>query len=165
MQVKITLAKTAGFCFGVNRAVNMLYDLVDKGENICTLGPIIHNPQVIDDLSSKGVNIIDDIQSVSFDKKVVIRTHGVKKSSLDFCTNNSVDFIDATCPFVKKIHKIVEKNSSESLPVLMAGDSNHPEVIGIKSYCNGECFIFNSAEELENNSRSKSAKLRVFEKN
>ncbi|MBQ4573293.1 MAG: bifunctional 4-hydroxy-3-methylbut-2-enyl diphosphate reductase/30S ribosomal protein S1 [Clostridia bacterium] len=150
MQVQITLAKTAGFCFGVNRAVTMLYDLVDKGENICTLGPIIHNPQVIDDLSSKGVNIIDNVQSVTTDKKVVIRTHGVEKSSLDFCVNNSIDFIDATCPFVKKIHKIVEKNSSETLPVLMAGDSKHPEVIGIKSYCNGECFIFNSAEELEN---------------
>ena len=150
MQVQITLAKTAGFCFGVNRAVTMLYDLVDKGENICTLGPIIHNPQVIDDLSSKGVNIIDNVQSVTNDKKVVIRTHGVEKSSLDFCVNNSIDFIDATCPFVKKIHKIVEKNSSETLPVLMAGDSKHPEVIGIKSYCNGECFIFNSAEELEN---------------
>lgn len=150
MQVQITLAKTAGFCFGVNRAVTMLYDLVDKGENICTLGPIIHNPQVIEDLSSKGVNIIDNIESVSPDRKVVIRTHGVEKSSLDFCLNNSVDFIDATCPFVKKIHKIVEQNSSESLPVLIAGDSKHPEVIGIKSYCNGDCLIFNSVEELEN---------------
>ena len=149
MQVQITLAKTAGFCFGVNRAVTMLYDLVDKGENICTLGPIIHNPQVISDLSSKGVNIIDNIDKVESGKKVVIRTHGVEKNSLDFCVSNSVDFIDATCPFVKKIHKIVEKNSTKTLPVLIAGDSKHPEVIGIKSYCNGECFIFNSSEELE----------------
>ena len=149
MQVQITLAKTAGFCFGVNRAVTMLYDLVDKGENICTLGPIIHNPQVISDLSSKGVNIIDNIEKVESGKKVVIRTHGVEKNSLDFCVNNSVDYIDATCPFVKKIHKIVEKNSTKTLPVLIAGDSKHPEVIGIKSYCNGECFIFNSSEELE----------------
>ena len=97
MQVQITLAKTAGFCFGVNRAVTMLYDLVDKGENICTLGPIIHNPQVISDLSSKGVNIIDNIEKVESGKKVVIRTHGVEKNSLDFCVSNSVDFIDATC--------------------------------------------------------------------
>ena len=149
MQVKITLAKTAGFCFGVNRAVTMLYDLVDKGEKICTLGPIIHNPQVINDLASKGVEIVDDVKTVSSDKKVVIRTHGVEKSSLDFCKENSVNFIDATCPFVKKIHKIVADNSTELLPVLIAGDSKHPEVIGIKSYCNGECFIFNSAEELE----------------
>lgn len=149
MQVKITLAKTAGFCFGVNRAVTMLYDLVDKGEKICTLGPIIHNPQVINDLASKGVEIVDDVKTVSSDKKVVIRTHGVEKSSLDFCKENSVNFIDATCPFVKKIHKIVADNSTDLLPVLIAGDSKHPEVIGIKSYCNGECFIFNSAEELE----------------
>ena len=149
MQVKITLAKTAGFCFGVNRAVTMLYDLVDKGEKICTLGPIIHNPQVINDLASRGVEIVDDIKTVSSDKKVVIRTHGVEKSSLDFCKENSVNFIDATCPFVKKIHKIVADNSTDLLPVLIAGDNKHPEVIGIKSYCNGECFIFNSAKELE----------------
>ena len=149
MQVKITLAKTAGFCFGVNRAVNMLYDLVDKGEKICTLGPIIHNPQVINDLASKGVGIVDDISTVSTDVKVVIRTHGVEKSALNFCKENSVNYIDATCPFVKKIHKIVAGNSTDSLPVLIAGDSKHPEVIGIRSYCNGKCFIFNSAEELE----------------
>ncbi len=149
MQVKITLAKTAGFCFGVNRAVNMLYELVEKGENICTFGPIIHNPQVINDLSEKGVKIIDKIQDVSDDKKVVIRTHGVEKEILKYCDEYSVNYIDATCPFVKKIHRIVEKNSSEVVPVLIAGDKNHPEVIGIKSYCTGECFIFNSVDELE----------------
>ncbi len=148
MQFKITLAKTAGFCFGVNRAVTMLYDLVNKGENICTFGPIIHNPQVIEDLSDKGVAIIDKIQD-AYGKKVVIRTHGVEKDILKYCDVNAVDYIDATCPFVKKIHKIVEKNSSETVPVLIAGDKNHPEVIGIKSYCNGDCFIFNSIDELE----------------
>ena len=149
MQVKITLAKTAGFCFGVNRAVNMLYDLVSKGEKISTFGPIIHNPQVIDDLSDKGVTILDDIKNATKDRKVVIRTHGVEKDVLRYCNDNSLDFIDATCPFVKKIHKIVEKNSSETLPVLIAGDKNHPEVVGIKSYCLGEYYTFNSCEELE----------------
>ena len=150
MQVKITLARTAGFCFGVNRAVTMLYDLVKNGENICTYGPIIHNPQVINDLSSKGVNIIDNIDGASDNKKIVIRTHGVEKEVLKRCDDLKIDYIDATCPFVKKIHKIVEKNSSELIPVLMAGDKNHPEVIGIKSYCNGDCYIFNSSAELEN---------------
>ena len=124
MQVKITLAKTAGFCFGVNRAVNMLYDLVSKGEKISTFGPIIHNPQVIDDLSNKGVNILDDIKNATKDRKVVIRTHGVEKDVLRYCNDNSLDFIDATCPFVKKIHKIVEKNSSETLPVLSLSKHN-----------------------------------------
>ena len=147
--MKITLAKTAGFCFGVNRAVNMLYDLVRDGVNVCTLGPIIHNPQVVADLENKGVNIIDDITGASDCKKVVIRTHGVEQSILKYCENHSLDYIDATCPYVKKIHKIVQNNSTEDLPVLIAGDKNHPEVIGIKSYCNGDCFVFNSAEELE----------------
>ncbi|MBR5202130.1 MAG: bifunctional 4-hydroxy-3-methylbut-2-enyl diphosphate reductase/30S ribosomal protein S1 [Clostridia bacterium] len=147
--MKITLAKTAGFCFGVNRAVNMLYDLVNDGVNVCTLGPIIHNPQVVAELECKGVNIIDDIKNAINDKKVVIRTHGVEQSVLKYCENNALDYIDATCPFVKKIHKIVQKNSTNDLPVLIAGDKKHPEVIGIKSYCNGECFVFNSVDELE----------------
>ncbi len=147
--MQITLAKTAGFCFGVNRAVNILYDLVDEGVNVCTLGPIIHNPQVIEDLQSRGVNIIDNIEDAQKDKKIVVRTHGVERNILDFCNEKELDYIDATCPFVKKIHKIVQKNSTENLPVLIAGDKKHPEVVGIKSYCAGECYVFNSAEELE----------------
>lgn len=147
--MQITLAKTAGFCFGVNRAVNMLYDLVREGVNVCTLGPIIHNPQVIEDLQSRGVNIIDNIKDASQGKKVVIRTHGVERDILDYCNKKELNYIDATCPFVKKIHKIVQKNSNETLPVLIAGDKKHPEVVGIKSYCAGECFVFNSAEELD----------------
>ena len=153
--MKITLAKTAGFCFGVNRAVNMLYDLVEEGTNVCTLGPIIHNPQVVSDLESKGVNIIDNIDSADNEKKVVIRTQGVEQNILKYCDENTLDYIDATCPFVKKIHKIVQKNSTKELPVLIAGDKNHPEVIGIKSYCNGDCFVFNSEAELDE----------IFEKN
>lgn len=147
--MQITLAKTAGFCFGVNRAVNMLYDLVDEGVNVCTLGPIIHNPQVIEDLQNRGVNIIDNIESAEKEKKVVIRTHGVERNILEYCENDKLDYIDATCPFVKKIHKIVQKNSNKDLPVLIAGDKKHPEVVGIRSYCAGECYVFNSAEELE----------------
>ncbi len=146
----ITLAKTAGFCFGVNRAVNMLYDLVDEGVNVCTLGPIIHNPQVIEDLQNRGVNIIENIEDAAKEKKVVIRTHGVERDILEYCDENELDYIDATCPFVKKIHKIVQKNSTKDLPVLIAGDKKHPEVVGIKSYCSGECYVFNSADELEN---------------
>ncbi len=146
--MKITLAKTAGFCFGVNRAVNMLYDLVADGVNVCTLGPIIHNPQVVADLENKGVNIINNITDADINKKVVIRTHGVEQNILKYCVDNALDYIDATCPFVKKIHKIVQKESSVNMPVLIAGDKNHPEVIGIKSYCNGGCFVFNSEDEL-----------------
>lgn len=147
--MQITLAKTAGFCFGVNRAVTMLYDLVNDGVKVSTLGPIIHNPQVISDLERRGVKILESAENASSDAKIVIRTHGVEKDVLSFCEEKHFDYIDATCPFVKKIHKIVNENSKPDLPVLIAGDKNHPEVVGIKSYCKGKCYVFNSAAELD----------------
>lgn len=147
--MQITLAKTAGFCFGVNRAVTMLYDLVNDGVKVATLGPIIHNPQVISDLERRGVKILESAENASPDAKIVIRTHGVEKDVLSFCEEKHFDYIDATCPFVKKIHKIVNENSKPDLPVLIAGDKNHPEVVGIKSYCKGKCYVFNSAAELD----------------
>ena len=147
--MQITLAKTAGFCFGVNRAVTMLYDLVNDGIRVSTLGPIIHNPQVISDLERRGVKILESAENASPDAKIVIRTHGVEKDVLSFCEEKHFDYIDATCPFVKKIHKIVNENSKPDLPVLIAGDKNHPEVVGIKSYCKGKCYVFNSATELD----------------
>lgn len=147
--MKITVAKTAGFCFGVNRAVNMLYGLVNDKVEVCTLGPIIHNPQVIADLESKGVKILDKIESADTGKKIVIRTHGVERDVMTYCSENGLDYIDATCPFVKKIHKIVCENSSENIPVLIAGDKMHPEVIGIKSYCVGDSYVFNTEKELD----------------
>lgn len=147
--MQITLAKTAGFCFGVNRAVKMIYDLVSAGKSVSTLGPIIHNPQVIEDLKAKGVNIVEDVKDCPGGRRLVIRTHGVERGVLDYCGEHRLDFIDATCPFVKKIHKILNENSRSDLPVLIAGDKNHPEVVGIKSYCRGDCYVFNSADELD----------------
>ena len=147
--MQITLAKTAGFCFGVNRAVTMLYDLVNDGVKVSTLGPIIHNPQVISDLERRGVKILESAENASPDAKIVIRTHGVEKDVLSLCEEKHFDYIDATCPFVKKIHKIVNENSKPDVPVLIAGDKNHPEVVGIKSYCKGKCYVFNSAAELD----------------
>ncbi len=147
---KIKLAETAGFCFGVNRAVDMLYKMVADGEKVCTLGPIIHNPQVIDDLKSKGVDIIDDPCEADNDTTIVIRTHGVERCVKDKIKKAGNNFCDATCPFVKKIHKIVEENSDENTAVLIAGDKNHPEDKGIMSYSNGETFVFINSSELEN---------------
>ena len=147
--MEIKLAKTAGFCFGVNRAVDMLYKMVDSGEKVCTLGPIIHNPQVVDDLKSRGVVIADSTDTVPNNTKVVIRTHGVEKQVIDSLAEKSVDYCDATCPFVKKIHKIVSDNSDENSVVLIAGDENHPEVQGIRSYVKGESLVFKNCDELE----------------
>lgn len=148
MSKKIILAETAGFCFGVDRAVNLVYSLVNDGKKVCTLGPIIHNAQLVGDLEQRGVKIIDSIYECPDGYMVVVRTHGVEKSVIDDIENKNIDYVDATCPFVKKIHRIVKKFDS-SVPVLVAGDVNHPEVIGIRSYCNGKSFVFKNDEELQ----------------
>lgn len=144
---RIRLAKTAGFCFGVDRAVNLVYELVEKGEKVCTLGPIIHNSQLVSDLEQKGVKIIENISDCPDRYKVIIRTHGVEKSVIDDADSGNVDYVNATCPFVLKIHKIVSEQESGTV-TLIAGDENHPEVRGIRSYCKGESFVFKNEEEL-----------------
>lgn len=145
---KITLAETAGFCFGVNRAVNLLEHLVEKGEKACTLGPIIHNPQVISHFESHGVRVIQSPAECHREETLVVRTHGVEKEVLSSVEKSGDPFLNATCPFVTKIHKIVRENSTPENVTLIAGDSRHPEVVGIRSYCNGRSFVFNSYEEL-----------------
>ncbi|MDO4363600.1 MAG: bifunctional 4-hydroxy-3-methylbut-2-enyl diphosphate reductase/30S ribosomal protein S1 [Clostridia bacterium] len=148
MSKEIILAKTAGFCFGVDRAVNLVYELVNEGKKVCTLGPIIHNAQLVADLENKGVKIIDDISETPNGYTVVVRTHGVEKNVLDELESKNIDFVNATCPFVTKIHNIVKKQD-ENTVVLIAGDKNHPEVLGIKSYCKGPSFVFKDEKELE----------------
>ncbi len=149
--MNITTAKSAGFCFGVNRAVDMVEKLCKSGEKICTLGPIIHNDQVVKRLENDGVLSIDSIDNVPNGYAVVIRSHGVSKSVYRLLEEKGIKYFDATCPFVSKIHKIVEDNSKNGRTVIICGNSNHPEVIGIKGYVSGECLIVDSAEELENN--------------
>lgn len=145
---KITLAKTAGFCFGVNRAVNLLEKMVENGEKACTLGPIIHNPQVISHFENHGVRVIDCPDDCHANETLVVRTHGVEKAVLSAVEESGRPFLNATCPFVTKIHKIVRENSTPENVTFIAGDSRHPEVVGIRSYCNGRSFVFNSYEEL-----------------
>ena len=146
---EITLAKKAGFCFGVDRAVKLIEQLVSEGKKVATLGPIIHNAQVIADLESRGVSVIENVSQVPEGAVLVLRTHGVTKEVLEEVEKIGCDYIDAACPFVKKIHRIITENSSEEVVTLIAGDENHPEVKGIKSYAKGEAFVINSAEKLE----------------
>ncbi len=147
--MKITLAKTAGFCFGVNRAVQMVYDLVDSGEKVCTLGPIIHNSQMVEELTSKGVRVVSEPSDAQSDETLVIRSHGVGKAVYDETEKLGVKVCDATCPFVAKIHKIVAEQSSNGDIILIAGDESHHEVIGITGHCTSQYFVFSSVEELE----------------
>ena len=147
--MKITKAKTAGFCFGVNRAVNMVYELLDSGKKVCTLGPIIHNPQLVAELEGRGVRIVSSPEEVKEGETLVIRSHGVEKAVYDKAYNLGVDVADATCPFVAKIHKIVAENSAKGAITIIAGDKDHQEVKGIIGHCVGEYFVVASEEELD----------------
>ena len=147
--MRVILAKTAGFCFGVDRAVNMAYELVNSDARAATLGQLIHNSLVTDDLAAKGVRIISSPAEAQRGETVIIRAHGVAAEVYEELKGTGAEICDATCPFVKKIHRIVAENSGEDTEVFIAGDPNHPEVIGIKGHCKGEVNIFNSEAELD----------------
>ncbi len=148
--MKITLAKTAGFCFGVNAAVQTVYDLLKEDKKVCTLGPIIHNPQLVAELESKGVRTVNSPEEVSSDETLVIRSHGVEKSVLDLCDSLNVNYVNATCPFVAKIHKIVAEYSDKGYVTIIAGDKNHQEVKGIIGHTTGEYHVIADTDELDN---------------
>ena len=146
---KITVAKTAGFCFGVDRAVSLVYKLLDEGKRVCTLGPIIHNPQMVEELAQKGVIIAESVDDVPNGYTVVIRSHGVDRSVYEQLSARSLDYCDATCPFVSKIHKIVSENTDFDTPLFIAGDENHAEVIGIMGHANGKVYCFSDINDLK----------------
>ena len=147
--MKIIKAKTAGFCFGVDRAVKLTYDLVKQGHKVATLGPLIHNPQCVQDLENKGVVTADSLEQVPQGYEVIIRSHGVPADIYNKLAEEKLEYHDATCPFVSKIHKIARKASQEGKALLVAGDSSHPEVKGIVGHTNGEVFVFADLDELK----------------
>lgn len=135
--MEIVVAHSAGFCFGVERAVSTVYSEVESGDNIYTLGPIIHNEHVVSDLASRGVRVIDDPgETDNIDSgTVIIRSHGISKKDEEKLLSSGLKVVDATCPFVKKIHRIVEKSSNEGKHVVVIGSRQHPEVKGIIGWC------------------------------
>lgn len=147
--MSIKKAESAGFCFGVNRAINIVNDLIVNDVKVCTLGPIIHNMELVRELKEKGCRPIDDIDELKDGETLVIRSHGVPKSVIDKLDAKGVEYKDATCPFVKKIHNIVAQANPDSDIVLIAGNKNHPEVQGIIGNCLAECITFNNETELE----------------
>ncbi len=146
---EIVLAKTAGFCFGVDRAVNMVYGLLEKGKRVCTLGPIIHNPQMVAMLHEKGARTIDSPSGALFGETVVIRSHGVPQNTYDELEKAGCEVADATCPYVAKIQRIVREKSGEGGVILVAGDKAHPEVEGICGHCLGNAYVFKDEQELD----------------
>ena len=151
--MEITVAKTAGFCFGVKRAVEKVYDQIATGKKpIYTYGPIIHNEEVVRDLEEKGVQVINSKEELETLKEgvVVIRSHGVGREIYELLERQGLELVDATCPFVKKIHKIVREQCEAGRRVIIVGNEHHPEVEGIKGWGNEYTLAVESLEEFEN---------------
>lgn len=146
---KICTAKTAGFCFGVDRAVKIVYNELDNRNNVVTLGPIIHNKNVVSDLEARGCRSVA-LDEVRPEHTVIIRSHGVGRKVYESLSQLGCTVVDATCPFVDRIHKIACEKSESGYTVLIAGDSSHPEVIGIRGHCIGPSFVFAGCEDFEN---------------
>ncbi|MGL6199918.1 MAG: 4-hydroxy-3-methylbut-2-enyl diphosphate reductase [Lachnospiraceae bacterium] len=149
--MKITLAQTAGFCFGVKRAVEAVYQEVGKseGQQIYTYGPIIHNEEVIKDMRSKGIIVLKGEAELAQIESgiVIIRSHGVPKRIYKKLENKGITCVDATCPFVKKIHNIVEEQQKSGRKIIIIGNSAHPEVEGIIGWADDEAIVISSKEE------------------
>ncbi len=149
--MEVILAKSAGFCFGVKRAVDTVYEQIGTGRHIVTFGPIIHNEEVVKDLEEKGVEVIETEEELKNlkDATVVIRSHGVPKRIYDIIEKQGLECVDATCPFVKKIHDIVAKESVAGNTIVIIGNANHPEVEGIRGWSKTDTYVINSIEEAE----------------
>ncbi|MDE6607920.1 MAG: 4-hydroxy-3-methylbut-2-enyl diphosphate reductase [Lachnospiraceae bacterium] len=162
--MEVMLAKSAGFCFGVKRAVEQVYEQVEKGgKNIYTYGPIIHNEEVVKDLEKKGVRVIgtkEELKQLS-EGTVIIRSHGVSKEIYTIIEEKGLVCVDATCPFVKRIHTIVEKESREGKKILIIGDEKHPEVEGIKGWAFNGADVIGSVKEAEDFRTGESEKICV----
>ena len=146
--MKVTKAKTAGFCFGVNRAVDMTTNLAKSGKKVATMGPLIHNHQAIEALEKLSVITMDSLDAPE-GYEVVLRSHGVEKHVYEYFESRGIITHDAACPYVKKIHRLAEKTGKDGKTLLVAGDETHAEVKGIVSYTDGEYFVFNEPEQLE----------------
>ncbi len=161
--MKVKLAKSAGFCFGVKRAVDVVYNSIDKGNPVYTYGEIIHNEEVVKDLENKGVKVLRSLTELKPDTKgtLVVRSHGISKHELEEIQSSGVTIIDATCPFVKKIHNIVKEQSELGREIIIIGNNKHPEVEGIKGWCSGKATVVETEEEAVRYSTDKNSKICV----
>lgn len=152
--MKIILAKSAGFCFGVKRATQMAFDAAERMERICSLGPIIHSPQMVRKLEEKGVKVVRNVAGLE-DGAVIVRSHGVTADELQSLLDRELEIVDATCPFVKKAQDYAAQLSEEGYMVVLVGEKDHPEVQGIVSYARkGEVRVVADRGEAETLPRS-----------
>ncbi len=162
MEVKV--AKTAGFCFGVKRAVDKAYELADtQKKKIYTLGPIIHNEEVVADLERRGVQIARSVEEISNPKDsiAIIRSHGVGRDIYERLKRLGIEYVDVTCPFVLKIHRIVEKESAAGKQIIIIGNREHPEVQGICGWCHTPAVVIETREEAREFSPKEGQKVTI----
>ena len=147
--MEIRLAQSAGFCFGVKRAVDQVYELIETGKTIYTYGPIVHNEEVVKELEDKGVRVIADREELNRLESgtVIIRAHGVAREIYEMIDKKGLECVDATCPFVKRIHRTVEKASGEGKHIVVVGDPSHPEVQGIVGWSSGPVTVLETPED------------------
>lgn len=150
--MEVRIAKNAGFCFGVKRAMNMAWDELENktSDNVYSLGPLIHNKQAVDRYKEKGLMEMDSLDKIPSESKLIIRSHGVGKKIYTESESKNMDIVDTTCPFVKKIHDIVKEFSNKGYKIIIVGNSNHPEIIGINGWCDNNAIIINKEEEIDN---------------
>ena len=146
--MKVKIAKEAGFCFGVKRAMKMAWDELELNSDIYALGPLIHNKQAVQRYEDKGLVTVDTINDIPNDKSVIIRSHGVSSDIYDKANSNNLNIIDTTCPFVKKIHNIVKEFYEKGYKIIIIGDKNHPEIIGINGWCENSALIVKSIDDV-----------------
>ena len=148
--MEIIVAKSAGFCYGVKRAIDMTELAINGKDEVYCLGEIVHNKFVIEELKEKGLKIVKDISEVPNNKELVLRAHGVTLAEEDLCCEKNINTIDTTCPNVEKIHKIVKEHSENGYEIIIIGDKTHPEVIGTAGWSKNTPIIINSLEEVKN---------------
>lgn len=148
--MKIILGKTAGFCYGVERAVNGCVNILYEFKDVFCLGEIVHNRQVVSDLNQKGIKFIDNIEEAPNNSKVIIRAHGITKEIYEIAKNKNIKLFDYTCPYVIKIHNIAEEYAKNGFYILLTcSKKNHPETIGIQSFCGGNYILIENQKDLE----------------
>lgn len=148
--MKVKIANNAGFCFGVKRAMNMAWHELEERENgIYALGPLIHNKQAVSKYEDRGLKTVNDLNDIPSNESVIIRSHGVGEDIYIQSKDKDINVIDTTCPFVKKIHNIAKEYSTNDYKIIVIGDKNHPEVIGINGWCNEDAIIIKTLDEVD----------------
>ncbi len=145
--MQLTIGKHAGFCFGVKRAVDAAFALAQEGKPCYTLGPLIHNPQVVRRLAEMGIRAVDSLDEIERGT-VVIRSHGVRPEVYAECRRRGLNMVDATCPHVERVHQLVDRYSEDGSPVVVIGEEDHPEVVGIAGWAHGDVYVVPSVQEV-----------------